>query len=218
MRTPASRRLDTFVALGSSSTCGAGATDPDTKGYVALLARALEGRFPDLETHNLGASGARMQDILQRWDEVSQCRPSIVTVLPFTDYAKTPIEEFAVHARALMEKAHGLSEERIREGGLCHLFFGDLRIDPTFVAGANDKPDGPAYRPSDYAMLSAKNEVVEDLVAHNPAVTLVPVIDQNAVHPEWIGPSGHPNDLGHGYIAGCFRKTIERWWDELELG
>ena len=31
---------------------------------------------------------------------------SIVTVLPFTDYAKTPIEEFSVHARALMEAAH----------------------------------------------------------------------------------------------------------------
>ena len=43
------------------------------------------------------------------------------------------------------------------------------------------------------------------------AVTLVPVIDQNAVHPEWIGAGGHPNDLGHAYIAGCFRKAIEAW-------
>lgn len=214
MRIAASRRLDTYVALGSSSTCGAGSSDPESKGYVALLSRALDERFPDLETHNLGESGGRMQDILRRWGEVCEIRPSIITVLPFTDYAKTPIEEFSVHARALMEAAHDLSEERIREGGLCHVFFGDLRIDPTFVAGANDKADAPAYRPSDFAMLSAKNEVVEAMVANNPAVTLVPVIDQNAVHPEWVGPGGHPNDLGHGYIAGCFRKSIDRWWDE----
>lgn len=215
MLSAASRRLDTYVALGSSSTCGAGSSDPETKGYVALLARALDARFPGLETHNLGQSGGRMQEMLQRWGEVSELRPSIVTVLPFTDYAKTPIEEFSVHTRAFMEAAHELSEERIREGGLCHVFFGDLRIDPTFVAGANDKADAPAYRPSDYAMLSAKNEVVDSMVAHNPAITLVPVIDQNAVHPEWVGAGGHPNDLGHGYIAGCFRKTIERWWDEV---
>lgn len=215
MRTAASRRMDTYVALGSSSTCGTGSSDPETKGYVALLARALDAHFPDLETHNLGLSGGCMQDILQRWDEVARLRPSIVTVLPFTDYAKTPIEEFSVHARAFMEAAHALSEERIREGGLCHVFFGDLRIDPTFVAGANEKTDGPAYRPSDFAMLSAKNEVVEAMVAHNPAISVVPVIDQNAVHPEWVGAGGHPNDLGHGYLAGCFRKTIERWWDEL---
>lgn len=219
MRIGASRHLDTYVALGSSSTCGTGASDPESKGYVALLSRALEGHFEDIETHNLGASGARMQDILQRWDEVSELRPSLITILPFTDYAKTPIEEFSVQARALIEAAHGMSEDRIREGGLCHLFFGDLSIDPTYVAGANDKPDGPAYRPSDYAKVSAKNDVVEAIVAeYSNAITVVPVIDQNAIHPEWVGAGGHPNDLGHSYIAGCFRKSIERWWSELDAG
>lgn len=215
MRTAAAMHVDAYVALGSSSTCGQGASDPASKGYVALLSRALDELFPAIETQNLGQSGGLMQDMLRRWDEVRDTRPSIITVLPFTDFAKTPIEEFTARCEALMQATTDLAAERIREGGLCHTFFGDLRIDPTFVAGAKGKPEGPSYRPSDYAMLSEKNEVVQRLASKASAITLVPVIDQNAVHPEWVGAGGHPNDLGHGYIAGCFRQYIERWRDDI---
>lgn len=215
MRNAPASSVDAYVALGSSSTCGQGASDPETKGYVALLARALDEQFPAIETRNLGQSGGRMQDILQRWGEVRAVRPSIITVLPFTDFATTPLEEFSARCEALLKATADLAAERIREGGLCHLFFGDLRIDPTFVAGAKGKSEGPTYRPSDYAMLCAKNEEVQRLAGPLSAVTLVPIIDQNAVHPEWVGAGGHPNDLGHGYIAGCFRQSIERWWSSI---
>lgn len=211
VRSAAAVRLDTYVALGSSSTCGTGASDPHTKGYVALLAKALGERFPELELYNLGRAGARLGDYLARWEDVRDARPSLITVLPFTDFAKSPISSFEPAVSRLFDEVAALVDERVREGGSCHVFFGDLRIDPAYVAGADGGGDGPRYRPSDYAMLAEKNGVVARLAEACPAVSLVPVIDQNAVHPEWIGAGGHPNDLGHAYIAGCFRKAIEAW-------
>ncbi len=207
--------VDAYVALGSSSTCGAGASSPKTNGYVSLLTRALEAQFPGIEASNLGHPGGRMQDMLREWDKVRALRPSMVTVLAFRDFAQTPLPEFEAVAQDLFRSASRLAEQRIREGGLCHLFFADLRIDPTFIAGAKGRTEGPSYRAADFAKLCAKNEVLQRAAQGNRAVTLVPVIDQNAVHPEWVGRDGHPNDLGHGYLAGCFRKSVEGWWASL---
>lgn len=218
MRTLPAMSVDAYVALGSSSTCGAGASTPKTHGYVSLLTRALDAQFPGIDASNLGRSGSRMHDMLRDWDQVRRLRPSMITVLAFSDFAQTPIPEFKASAEELFQSARRLSEERIREGGLCHLFFADLRIDPTYIAGAKGKSEGPSYRAADFEMLCAKNEVLQKAVAGNRAVTLVPVIDQNAVHPEWVGRDGHPNDLGHGYLAGCFRQSMERWWAALKTG
>lgn len=206
-------RVDCYVALGSSSTLGAGASDPDTHGYVALLEKGLVERFPGLETQNLGRAKARLSEILERWDEVEAARPSLITLLPFTDYARTPAAQLETDITELVRRVQSLASARILEGGHCHVFVGDLRIDPTYVRGANDDTSGPQYRLKDYEMLSEKNEVVARAVASSDAITVVPVIDQNAIHPEWIGPDGHPNDLGHGYLAGCFRNAIDSWID-----
>ncbi|CAN0584795.1 unnamed protein product, partial [Laminaria digitata] len=87
MRTAAAMHVDAYVALGSSSTCGQGASDPASKGYVALLSRALDELFPAIETRNLGQSGGLMQDMLRRWAEVRGTRPPIVTIRSLTEFA-----------------------------------------------------------------------------------------------------------------------------------
>ena len=201
------------MALGSSSTRGAGASQPAVTGYVAVLVRALRDKRADLELHNLGRSGARLLDYVADWANVEAAQPSILTVLPFTDYAQSSVTRFESDCRAFVEAAEHLAQTRRAQGVPYQVFFGDLRIDPTYVAGASS--GGKRYRTEDFEMIQAKNAAVARATAAAQAVELVPVVDQNAAHPEWIGPDGHPNDLGHAYLAGRFRPPIERWLASL---
>ena len=52
--------LTSYVALGSSSTVGAGASDPATTAYVPLLVAELQKSSPTLTLTNLGQGGARL--------------------------------------------------------------------------------------------------------------------------------------------------------------
>lgn len=59
----------TIVALGSSSTAGAGASSPDAS-YPSQLAVALKQRFPghDIVVLNRGVNGEEAQDMLKRFE------------------------------------------------------------------------------------------------------------------------------------------------------
>lgn len=205
--------LGSLVALGSSSTRGAGASRPDETGYVAVLMRGLHEGWPHLQLHNHGRSGARLLDYVADWAAVEAARPSIVTVLPFTDFAKSSVSRFESDCRAFFDAAEQLGRSRQAEGAAYQVFFGDLRIDPMYVAGTTS--GGKRYRTEDFEMIQAKNAAVARCAADSLTIELVPVVDQNAAHPEWIGADGHPNDLGHAYLAGRFRGPIERWLERL---
>ena len=201
------------VALGSSSTRGTGASEPDVTGYVAVLMRGLHEEWPSLQVQNLGRAGARLLDYVADWAAVEAARPSIVTVLPFTDFSQSPVERFESDCRAFFEAAQQLAQSRGADGSPFRVFFGDLRIDPMYVAGASS--GGKRYRTEDFQMIQAKNAAVARCATIAPAVELVTVVDQNAAHPEWIGDDGHPNDFGHAYLAGRFRSPIEAWLRQL---
>lgn len=203
--------MESLVTLGSSSTLGVGASRPDETGWVPLLWEHLRARLPLLGLHNRGRSGAVLSDYLGAWEAIATCEPSILVLLPFTDYARTPVNRFRADCERLIAECQGLAEQAAAQHRRFGVFFGDLRIDPLFLEGT--KPDGPRYRLKDYVLLQEKNSALQALTAEVPFLSVVPVIDQNAVHPEWITPDGHPNDLGHAYLAGCFVRAIEDWLD-----
>lgn len=69
-----------IVAIGSSSTAGAGATAPD-KSYPARLAVELEARFPahPITVINRGVNGEEAKDMVARLDEgVLSERPDLI--------------------------------------------------------------------------------------------------------------------------------------------
>ena len=202
-----------LVALGSSSTGGAGASEPAVTGYVAVLMRGLNEERPALRAQNLGRPGARLLDYVADWAAVETAQPSIVTVLPFTDFARSSVAQFEADCRAFFEAAQRLADARVAAGAPCRIFFGDLRIDPMYVAEASR--GGKRYRTEDFEMIQAKNAAVARCAVGAPHIELVTVVDQNAAHPEWIGDDGHPNDFGHAYLAGRFRGPIQDWLRQL---
>ncbi len=199
-----------LVALGSSSTQGAGASSAQ-KSFVARIGQFLEAYWSELKIVNLGRPGGRFLDILGQWDQVEAARPGVVLVLPFTDYAKTPFARFYQECGAVLEIIGDTARDAERAGRPFGAFWGDLRIDPDYVYGQKASRGGPSYRVNDFVMLAEKNAALARLTEGRAAVHVVPVIDQNGIHPEWIAPDGHPNDLGHAYLAGCFQRVLAPW-------
>ena len=75
-----SGQLVTIVAIGSSSTAGAGATTPAAS-YPSRLAVELQQRFPKARFNviNQGVNGEEVQDMLRRFDEaVIANKPDLV--------------------------------------------------------------------------------------------------------------------------------------------
>jgi acyl-CoA thioesterase-1 len=70
----------TVMALGSSSTAGAGASDPSAS-YPSQLEAELHTRFPGIAIRvlNRGVNGEEVSDMLQRFDQaVSDDKPDVV--------------------------------------------------------------------------------------------------------------------------------------------
>jgi len=69
----------TIVAIGSSSTAGAGASSP-AKNYPNQLALYLRNRFPKTTINmiNRGVNGEEVGDMLQRFDQVIAAKPDLV--------------------------------------------------------------------------------------------------------------------------------------------
>jgi hypothetical protein len=87
--------LASYVALGSSSTEGTGASDARRTSYVALLRDRLRATCPNLHALNLGRGSARVDTFLAQIPEIERAAPAIITILPFADYANTPIGDFS---------------------------------------------------------------------------------------------------------------------------
>lgn len=76
----ANREPLTIVALGSSSTAGAGASSPDAS-YPSRLAAALRAHFPSntITVLNRGVNGDEARDMLNRFDtSVAAAKPDLV--------------------------------------------------------------------------------------------------------------------------------------------
>jgi acyl-CoA thioesterase-1 len=69
----------TIVAIGSSSTAGAGASSP-SRNYPSQLAIDLKSRFPNttITMINRGVNGEEVADMLKRFDQVIGVKPDLV--------------------------------------------------------------------------------------------------------------------------------------------
>ena len=69
----------TIVAIGSSSTAGAGASSP-AHNYPSQLALELQHRFPNskITMINRGVNGEEVADMLKRFDQVIAVKPDLV--------------------------------------------------------------------------------------------------------------------------------------------
>ncbi|WP_374442544.1 SGNH/GDSL hydrolase family protein [Stella sp.] len=95
----------TIVAIGSSSTFGAGASDPKMA-YPSRLKRMLAAEMPEtrIRVMNRGVNGEVVADMLARWDrDVTALQPDLV------------IWQVGANA-ALRATALGDYEDRLREG------------------------------------------------------------------------------------------------------
>lgn len=203
-RYPACALARRYVALGSSSTAGVGASDPARTGYVALVGAALRERCPALELTNLGVGGAGVARIAALAPEWERARPQVVTILPLIDYWETDAAAFFAGYAALLDTlgAQGAT-----------VFFGDLRLDPALVCGRGGGPGG-CYIAADAEKIRAKNRALAALARGRPWVIVVPVSDERVAHPEWqLGDGLHVNDAGHAGFAAPFRAAVARWLD-----
>ena len=196
-----------YVALGSSTAAGTGASD-ENHSQVGLIHRALEEEFGTVRLSNLSQDGGRVLDFRGKWGEINSANPDIVTILPFTDYLSSDTSSWRTNYPKLLDD--------ITSTG-AHVFFGDLRIDPDYICHIGSGPGG-CYSFYEFEMISEKNLILRDIVSTRPDVTIVPIIDSNAEHPEWIADDGsHPNDLGHAHLAELFLREIRGWLDTREL-
>jgi hypothetical protein len=195
------RKIQSIVALGSSSTEGQGASDREKSSFVALINTELHKYYPELQTLNLGSGGARVGQFLKQLPEIKKAKPDLVIILPFSDYKSSSAEDFEKYYEMLF---NGLAELKTT------LFFGDQRYDPAQVCGQGSA-NGVCYSQADYQNIQAKNKILTKLTRNRPFIIVVPIIDTNAAHPEWTTEDGHPNDKGHKYLAQQFWQQMSPW-------
>jgi len=188
--------IGTMVALGSSSVAGSGASD-EAHRFVNLVATSVRADA----LLNLGRGGQRGADVVGALaEEALAAQPDLVVVLPFTDYASSDGETMAEAWRQVLDP--------LASGG-ARIYFGDVRISPLWVCGGLPTTTGRCYPRELYEEMRARNRAAAAALEPIAGLTLVPIYDDNAAHPEWVAPDGHPNDLGHANLAAAFLAYIE---------
>ena len=186
----------TIVALGSSSTAGAGATSPD-RSYPSRLADELRRRFPGhaITVLNRGANGEEVEDMVARLDEsVLAEKPDLVL--------------WQVGTNAVMR-----DQDLVQIGAAIH--DGLARIK---ASGADVILMDPQFAPQ----VLAKAEIgpMISLIATLANLDQVDLFRRFAVMRSWHDISGipfetfvssdklHMNDWGYGCIARIFAGAI----------
>jgi lysophospholipase L1-like esterase len=185
----------TIVAVGSSSTGGAGASSPAFS-YPSRLERELRQKFPDapITIINRGVNGEDAADMMARLDEVLAPKPDLViwqlgtnTVLRDGSIAAT---SDTLHSGIARIKASGADI---------------LLIDPQFAPSVNAKP--------------AVSDMVE-MIGHVGKETHVPVFRRYVAMRHWhddqaipfdrftIEDGLHMNDWGYSCIARLLADNI----------
>ncbi|MEW5854568.1 MAG: SGNH/GDSL hydrolase family protein [Myxococcota bacterium] len=196
----------TLVTLGSSSTAGAGASREATR-YVNLVATQLGARLV-----NLGSGGQTVTQVqstyLPRALEALDAGPrppnvvDVVTFLPFTDFDR-------LDANALANGYDTVLQQLDPTGAF--VVFGVPTIDERYACGSRGDlrgPDGECYDPALVDDYAEKGDAVRTMLQGHPLASAADIPQQQAQHPDWQQPDGHPNDLGHQDIARHFLVAI----------
>jgi acyl-CoA thioesterase I len=186
----------TIVALGSSSTAGAGASNPSAS-YPSQLEAELKARFPEqsVTVINQGVNGEEAAEMLARFDEsVARARPDLVlwqvgTNAVLRDNPLGPVDRL-VHDGIARMKALGTDV---------------VLIDPQFAPKVIDKADA---------------EDMVNLISAESKQANVDLFPRFAVMREWRERDGipfeaflspdllHMNDWSYGCIAKLLAGSI----------
>src|SRR5262245_53941707 len=91
----------------------------------------------------------------------------IITILPFADFANTPLGDFQRDYAALFD--------RLRQLGAT-IFVGDQRIDRRYICGMRAQGQ-TCYGTTAAQRIVAKNQALAGLARTRPWVVLVPIVD-----------------------------------------
>lgn len=185
----------TIVAVGSSSTGGAGASSPAFS-YPSRLERELRQRFPraQISVVNKGVNGEEIADMMARMDSILALKPDLVIWQLGTN---TLLRDGSIPAT---EKLLQAGIERIRGSGADVLL-----VDPQFAPSVNAKP-------AVHAMV--------DMIGFTAKRTHVPLFrryvamrhwheDQAIAVDRFITPDGlHMNDWGYSCFARLMADNI----------
>jgi lysophospholipase L1-like esterase len=179
----------TIVALGSSSTAGAGASSP-AKNYPSRLEAELKNRFPDtsITVINRGVNGEEVADMLKRLDQgVIAAKPDLVL--------------WQLGTNSVI-RDHGFTDHgaAIRQG-----------LDQIRAIGADVVLIDPQYAPK--VIVKAEAQGMVDLIAATAKAEDVDLFRRYEVMKRWynddhmtfesfVSPDGlHMNDWSYGCFA-----------------
>lgn len=192
----------TYVALGASDAVGMGASSP-AKGYVALLADQVRGRYPGEHSVNLGIDGATTAQVIA--DEASKLptlHPSLISITVGPNdilHLESP-GQFQGDLDRLLIAAQASGAQTILLANVP-----DLALSP-------DVPD--FLKPLAHDQVVAfNNAVAAEAAAHGAVlVDLYTLSEQLApTHPDLISADGfHPSDAGYQIYADAFWQALQR--------
>ena len=179
----------TIVAIGSSSTAGAGASSP-AKSYPSQLACELQKRYPNhpLTVINRGVNGEEVADMLKRFDQfVIAAKPDLVLWQLGTN-SLIRDHDFPDRGASIRR---GIEKIRAANADV-------VLIDPQFVPKVLVKPQ--AQHMVDFLAVTAKTEDVDlfrrfDVMKHWREVDRLPF-------DAFVSADGlHMNDWSYGCLA-----------------
>jgi lysophospholipase L1-like esterase len=184
------------VGLGASDAVGIGAL-PLTEGYVYEIERRFEALPADVDLHNLGISGARIEDIVaQERDPAIAADPDVVTLWTGANdlVGGADPEVFAAALDALLAALVSETRATVYVGDLP-----DLTQAPLFVLFPD--PDVTTAR------VAAFNDRIATVVAARGCVLVrlsaFPVVDDL-----FFFDGFHPNNAGHEQLAAAYWAEI----------
>lgn len=192
-------RAGVYVALGASDAVGIGATRPASEGWVP---RVHSGLPPDTQLVNLGVSGARLRDLIERQLPVAlDARPRWVTVWAGVNDVLGEVSE-ATFAQEIDRLLGQLGQ--LEGATVVVLNLPDLRLVPIFAQANRERLD---------ATVRARNAAIADAARRHGAllVDLYGGWQELGEHPEYISTDGlHPSRAGYARISELVLAVLRR--------
>ena len=187
-----------IVAIGSSSTSGAGASSPD-RTYPARLGVELRQRFPEarIEVINKGIGGQRTAAMVARFDrDVFANQPDLVI--------------WQVGTNSIIQRDGTAGAETAIDDGVRRLKASDVDVilmDPQFAPKVTADPDYPEM----LRILAGVSRLEQVMMFPRFAIMRHWVTSGQLTLESMLSPDGlHMNDLSYGCIAGLLADQIEQ--------
>ncbi|QBD79395.1 hypothetical protein EPA93_26770 [Ktedonosporobacter rubrisoli] len=192
----------TYVAMGASDAVGVGSDDPQTQGYVYLLAQRLPAGS---QLVNLGISDIRLHAALQQELPTAIAKkPELITIwLVVNDYiAGITYEHYMKDLNTLLQQLRQQTHARIVMANLP-----DLTRLPTIKRQLNAQ-----QRVKAIAEIKHWNAGIQDMAARY-AVTIIDLFAEGSLitaHPDYVSQDGfHPSPAGYVQLANYFWKAMQ---------